>query len=164
MNRYRRLFLLLLALIPLRLLAGDLEVKIGSADAVKFSEADLAALPQESMKAKEHDGTEATWSGASFTALLEKAGVKFGDALRGPALANYVLVTAADGYRAVIALPELDPANGETKALLANKREGVALDARHGPLRLLFPRDKHHYRWVRQVVKIEVLEAPGLKK
>ena len=36
--------------------------------------------------------------------------MKFGEAIRGDGLANYVLAGAADGYRVVFALPEMDPA------------------------------------------------------
>jgi hypothetical protein len=40
----------------------------------------------------------------------EAAGVKFGQDLRDPVLTTYVVVEATDGYRSLLALPELDPA------------------------------------------------------
>ena len=49
---------------------------------------------------------------------------------------------------------------GAPVAILACKREGAALDAHFGPWRILFPKDQQHYRWVRQVVKIEVVALP----
>jgi hypothetical protein len=46
--------------------------------------------------------------------------------LRGPAPAHYVIVKAADGYRAIYALPELD--------------------AKAGPFRIVVPGEKHQAR------------------
>jgi hypothetical protein len=88
--------------------------------------------------------------------LLKTAGVKFGQDLRGPALATYLVVEAADGYRAVFALPELDPAFTDRVILLADRRDGKPLDEREGPLRIVVPGEKRAARWVRQVVALKV--------
>jgi hypothetical protein len=42
--------------------------------------------------------------------VLRVAGVTLGKDLKGPLLANGLIVEAADGYRVVFALPEIDPA------------------------------------------------------
>ena len=91
--------------------------------------------------------------------LLKSAGVKFGSDLRGPALALYLVVEAADGYRAVFALPELDPATTDQIILLADRRDGKAIDAKEGPLRVIVPGEKRRVRWVKQVITLKVGRA-----
>ncbi len=93
----------------------------------------------------------------AFTDLLREAGVTLGPALRGEHLSKYVLVEAADGYRAVFALPELDPEFAREVVLVAYQVDGQALPAGEGPFRLVAPADKKHARWVRQVAAIKVL-------
>ena len=66
-------------------------------------------------------------------------------------MALYLLVEAADGYRVIFALPELDPAFTERVVLLADHRDGQPLSTAEGPLRLVVPDEKRHARWVRQV-------------
>lgn len=44
--------------------------------------------------------------------------------MKGKRLTNCLLVEAADGYRAVIALPELDPAFTDKQTVLALLRDG----------------------------------------
>ena len=91
--------------------------------------------------------------------VLRSAGVKFGHDLRGPALATYLVVEAADGYRAVFALPELDPASTDRVILLADRRDGKPIDAKDGPLRVIVPGEKRHSRWVKQVIALKVGRA-----
>ena len=90
-------------------LAAEVIVKIGEASPVTLTLQDLELLPHQTVTAKDHGGEEASWTGVPLYQVLQKAGLSLVDSLRGPVLAQYVLVTAADGYRAVFALPELDP-------------------------------------------------------
>ena len=64
--------------------------------------------------------------------------------LRGSHMALYLLVEAADGYRVVFALPELDRRFTERVVLLAEHRDGQPLAAAEGPLRLVVPEEKRH--------------------
>ena len=75
-------------------------------------------------------------------------------------MALYLLVEAADGYRVVFALPELDPAFTERVVLLADHRDGQPLTPAEGPLRLVVPDEKRQARWVRQVGSGTVHRAP----
>jgi hypothetical protein len=84
------------------------------------------------------------------------AGVEFGEHLRGKALANYLSVEAADGYRAVFALPELDPAFNDRLIILADRRDGSALTAKDAPWQIVVPGEKRQARWVRQVVALMI--------
>jgi hypothetical protein len=68
----------------------------------------------------------------------------------------YVIVEAADGYQALFALPELDPAFTDRVILLADHRDGQPLDARTGPFQIVVPGEKKHARWVRQVTGLRI--------
>ena len=121
---------------------------------------DLAALPRHQVRARDRDGTEATFTGVALVDLLRLAGVPLGAELRGKNMALYLLVEAADDYRVVFALPELDPAFTERVVVLADHRDGQPLAAAEGPLRLVVPGEKRHARWVRQVRSGTVRRAP----
>jgi len=109
-------------------------------------------------------GSYQSWVGFCSTRLLQwllllvPPGPGFaGPALRGANLAKYVLVQAADGYRAVFALPELDPEFARTVVLLAYEANGKPLAAGEGPYRVVVPADRKHARWVREVTAVKVL-------
>jgi hypothetical protein len=80
--------------------------------------------------------------------LLDKAGVPAGDKLRGKWIGSFVVVEAIDGYRAVFALAELDPAFNDRTIILADLRNGQPLDKKHGPFQVIAPGDKRPTRWV----------------
>jgi Oxidoreductase molybdopterin binding domain len=92
-------------------------------------------------------------------AVLEKAGAGFGESLRGNRLAFCLLVEAADGYRVVIALPEIDPAFTDKQVVLAFSKDGKPLDDKEGPYRLVIPDEKRMARWVRQVTALKIVEV-----
>ncbi|MFY9643907.1 MAG: hypothetical protein WAK29_01950, partial [Terriglobales bacterium] len=81
----------------------------------------------------------------------------FGDTMKGQRMASCLLVEAADGYRAVIALPELDPAFTDKQVILAFLKDGKPLDAKEGPYRIVIPDEKRMARWVRQVTSLKVV-------
>jgi DMSO/TMAO reductase YedYZ molybdopterin-dependent catalytic subunit len=116
----------------------------------------LAEFPRATVHVADRDGQEAMYEGVELVEVLAAAGKKFGQDLRGPELANYVLVEAADGYRALFALAELDPENTGRVVILADRRDGKPLDANEGPLRVVVPGEKRHARWVRQVTSLRV--------
>lgn len=118
----------------------------------------LAKLPRSSVRASAH-GVDGEWEGVPLIEVLRAAGAPVGDALRGPNLQLYVRVSAADGYRVVYALAELDPAFRDDGVLLADRRDGRPLAADEGPFRLIAPREARPGRWVRQVTAIDVLRA-----
>lgn len=151
--------LLLFLALSLSSHAADLIVKIGAEKPVTVTAADLELLPHQTVKAADHGGKEATWTGVPLYQVLQRAGFDFGDTLRGPALAQYVLVTAADGYQAVFALPELDPRSTDDPVLLCETMNDAPLSKETGPLRMVLPKERRHFRWVRQVVKIELKRA-----
>lgn len=122
----------------------------------ELTAAEFERLPRRTVQTKDHDGKEAEFEGVPLVEVLKAAGVKFGRDLRGPALAAYLVVEASDGYRAVFALPELDPAFTDRVVLLADRRGGKPLAGNEGPLRVIVLGEKRHSRWVRQVVALRV--------
>jgi hypothetical protein len=73
-----------------------------------------------------------TYEGVTLKSVLEKAGVSFGESLKGKRLGFCLMVQAADGYRVVIALPELDPAftDKANSARLPAQRETAGRERR----------------------------------
>jgi len=120
---------------------------------------DLAKLQRRSVRAKDHGGVESTFEGVALIDVLQLAGVKFGDGLRGKNLALYLVVEATDGYRAVFALPELDPAYNDRVVLVADRRDGTKFSDTEGLLRIIVPGEKRQARWVRQVTSLIIKRA-----
>jgi len=120
--------------------------------------AGISKLPQHTIKTTEHD-VQVTFEGVLLSDVMTKVGIPSGEKLRGKLMSLYLLVEAADGYRAVIALPELDPAFTDRKAYLVVKRDGKPLSEREGPFRIVMPDEKRPARWVRQVTALRVKQA-----
>jgi hypothetical protein len=112
------------------------------------------------VRVDEHAGAAATYAGVLLRDVMALAGVPLGEQLRGDRLALYVVVEAADGYRVVFALPDLDAAFADRVVLLADRRDEQPLPAAEGPLRLVIPVETRHARWVRQVVALSIRRAP----
>jgi DMSO/TMAO reductase YedYZ molybdopterin-dependent catalytic subunit len=119
----------------------------------------LAKLPHVTVQASDH-GVNGNWSGVPLSAILSAAGAPLGEALRGKNMGLYVRISAADGYRVVYALAELDPLFRAEPVILADRHDGKALGAKEGPLRIIAPTDQRPARWIRQVTRIDVLRAP----
>ena len=125
---------------------------------LKLTAADLAKLPRQTITTKEHDQT-VTFEGVAVIEILRLAGVEFGEKLRGKDLTLFLVVDAADGYRAIIALPELDPAFTDKLVILADKRDGKPLSEKEGPRRIVMQGEKRPARWVRQVTAFTIRRA-----
>ena len=69
---------------------------------LEFTASELAKMARRTVQVKDHSGQQATFEGVPLVEVLKAAGVKFGTELRGPLLATYLLVEAADGYRVVL--------------------------------------------------------------
>ncbi|MFY9673613.1 MAG: hypothetical protein WAK13_04130, partial [Terriglobales bacterium] len=106
--------------------AQTLIITTADGHATTLSSAQIAASAHVSIIADDH-GTEAKFEGVPLAAILSMAGVQLGDSLRGPRLAEVILVTAADGYKVAFALAEADPAFATRQIILADKRDGKPL-------------------------------------
>jgi hypothetical protein len=158
----RRLYfpamLLVLSLLVAPLFCQQLTVQAEGGKQTVFTRAQIEALPHTKLTASVA-GTPTMFEGVLLNAVLGKAGVGFGESLKGKRLASCLLVEAADGYRVVIALPELDPALTDKQVLLAYLKDGKPLDEKEGPYRVVIPDEKRMARWVRQVTSLKVVDV-----
>jgi hypothetical protein len=154
-----------IALIAIHAVAGNaqtpeaavLEVQRDSLPGRVVTAADLASLSRLEVRATAH-GTTSTFAGVVLADVLRLVGVPI-DSVRGRRVADYVVVTAADGYRAVFSLGELAPDLTGRVVLLADQRDGKPLPEAEGPLRLVLPDERRPTRWVRQVRRLTIRRA-----
>ena len=150
-----------LLLAPLPSLADDAILRVGGKvdTPLALTRSDLAAMPHESFEIPTRDDKSVMekWEGVPMIAILRKAGAPVDDRLRGPNMAGYVVVTARDGYRAVFALAEVDPAfSPQRQVLVADGLDGASLTGKFGNLRIADRGATEFGRWVRDVVALEV--------
>ena len=125
-----------------------------------LSMAELKAIPHISLTIhNSHTNADEMYSGVRLSDLLVKIGAPLGSELRGKALANYIVATGSDGYKAVLALGEVDPSFHPGEVLVADAMDGKPLDAHSGPFKLVVSEDKRPARSVRNLVSIELKEA-----
>jgi len=91
--------------------------------------------------------------------VLLKAGLLFGQNMRGDRLQDYLLVESADRYRVVYALPEIDRQFTDATTIIAYQRNGKPMSDLDGAFRFVHSTDKRHARWVRKVIAIKVHTA-----
>jgi preprotein translocase subunit SecA len=118
---------------------------------VKLTLADIQKLPSRRVHVVQENEKAADFDCTSVADVLSKAGVAMGKNLRGKRLSEYLLVSAADGYEVVFALPELDAEFTDRLVLLCYLKDGASMPATEGPLRLVVPEEKRHGRWARKV-------------
>jgi len=127
--------------------------------AIVLHEADLATLSRQTVHVVDDKGAAVAYEGVPVAALLGRAGAPLGKQLRGPRMKLYVVVEAADGYRAVFALAEFDSDFTDRVILLVDRRDGHPLSSKEGPFRIVVPGEKRHARWVREVTALDIQEA-----
>lgn len=146
--------------VPAASATGPSELKIGGAVQTPFtiSLADLKQMPRKTVKVDNpHDQKTETYEGVPLDALLQKAGLPHGEQLRGQWMTAYVLVEAADNYRVVFSLAELDSSFLDSEVLVADTMNGAPLTPDQGPLKLVAPHEKRPGRWVKMLKSITVV-------
>jgi hypothetical protein len=113
--------------------ATGLSVKLADGTLRHLAPSALAALPRVGGEVTFHE-TPVRFEGTDLRNVLRAAGVSPVDTLRGPQLRRIILFVGADGYGAAIALSDLDP------------------------YRIVIVGDRRPSRWVRQVVRLEVVD------
>jgi hypothetical protein len=106
-----------------------------------------------------HINADETYTGVRVADLLAKMGAPLGNDLRGKALADYIVATGMDGYRAVLALAEVDPSFHPGEVIVADTMNGKPLDEHNGPFKLVVTEDNRPARSVRNLVSIELKSA-----
>jgi hypothetical protein len=157
--RARRLSALLGCLLSAAVLQAAepaLTISLGGKTTV-LETADLAALAHQDVTAFDfHEKKDHVYSGVPVRDLLARAGVEFGEKLRGRALRQIVIVHCRDHYDIVFALAEFDDAFNNRIILLVDRQDGLPLPEGQGPVRLVVPGDKRPARWARMVTSLEV--------
>jgi|HubBroStandDraft_6_1064221.scaffolds.fasta_scaffold09541_4 DMSO/TMAO reductase YedYZ molybdopterin-dependent catalytic subunit len=171
MNRFRILALLLLLLSNAiywpRTLAQSapstarLTIKGDVEQPLSLTLEDFRQLPRKTLKVTNpHDRKEENYEGVLVTELLKRAGAPQRAQLRGAAMATYVQADAADGYRVIFSLAELDPGFQGSDVIVADTLDGKPLDDKTGQFRLVAPHDKRPARWVRMLQSLTVVQVP----
>lgn len=123
-----------------------------------LSAEDLAALPQSDVAVTYltgHGPETATYSGVAIWTILQNAGLEAIDKDKATRTAHVLWLTASDGYRAAIALGEIDPLLEGKPALVALKRDGQPIAAKD-MFRIALPGDRHGARNMHALTHIEV--------
>ena len=121
---------------------------------------DLKAMPHITVSIHNpHTDADEMYSGVRLSDLLAKIAAPLGNELHGKALADYIVATGSDGYKAVLALGEVDPAFHPGEVIVADAMNGKPLDAHSGPFKLVVTEDKRPARSVRNLVSIELKSA-----
>ncbi len=122
--------------------------------------ADIARLPHQHV-VLEHNGQTTDFSGPLVSDLLRDVGAPMGVRLHGSGVNDVVFVTAADKYRVVLSLAEVDPSfHKGAKVILADLADGKALPTKEGPYRLVVDGDRKPARAAYSVVSIELKHLP----
>ena len=140
--------------------SGTLVVVADPSTPLTLKPADLAAMPRTTVTVKQPDGRGVTHEGVMVAELLRRAGAPLGKALRGDAMATYVVASATDGYRVIFSLAELDPQFTGSEIIVADRTNGQPLLADQGPIRIVAPKDLAGARSIRMLERIEVVRLP----
>jgi hypothetical protein len=124
----------------------------------KLTLADLAKLPQHTVKTTDH-GTPVTFQGVLLADVLAKVALPTSDQFHRTAASHFLLVEAQDGYRVVFAWAELDPSFMDKAIYVATSRDGKPLSEKEGPFRLVAPGEKRPARWAWQVTALRIKQA-----
>jgi hypothetical protein len=125
---------------------------------IELTMADMGSFPQHTVKAADH-GVPVTFDGVLLKDLLAKVDVPVGEAFHRTAAEYYVVVGAADGYRAVFAWAEVDSSFMDKPVYLVTQRDGKPLASSDGPFEVVAPGEKRNARWVKQVTELAIRQA-----
>ena len=123
-----------------------------------FAGTELSMLPHQEVTTFDgHDKKNHVYSGVPVKDLLARAGLPFGEKLRGKYMQLAVLAHCRDHYDVVFALAEFDDAFNARTILLVDKQDGQSLGDGLAPFRLVVPGDKRPARWAHMVTSLEVV-------
>jgi hypothetical protein len=131
---------------------------------ISVSRDELQKLPRTELDAADHRGKKGRYSGVALRVLLDKLKVPKSEGIRGEWMRAFVVVEAGDDYRAIFALPELDPGFTDRVIILADTRDGHPLEKYKGPFQVVVPGEKRQARWVRMVKEIRLVDSRSLDK
>jgi hypothetical protein len=122
--------------------------------------AQIAALPHAHVTI-DHDGKTLDYSGPLVSDLLRDVDAPMGVRLHGSGVNDVVMVTAADRFRVVLSLAEVDPSfHKGAKVILADQVNGKPLTGKAAPFRLMIEGDTRPARSEYAVVSIALKHLP----
>jgi Oxidoreductase molybdopterin binding domain len=125
---------------------------------IQISMADLVNFPRHTVKTADH-GSPVEFEGILLKDVLSRVALPTGEEFHKTAAACYLVVEAADGYRAVFAWAELDESIMDKPVYLVTHRNGKPLSSTEGPFELVAPGEKRNARWVHQVTALTLRSA-----
>ncbi|HWA62126.1 MAG TPA: molybdopterin-dependent oxidoreductase [Caulobacteraceae bacterium] len=105
-------------------------------------------------------GAAHKYKGVVLTELLRLVDAPTGARVHAEAVRDYLVVTGADGFRAVLSLAETDHSVQAHPTILADRMDGAPLPAHDAPWRLVVDGDRKPSRSVYGVTRIEVKVLP----
>lgn len=139
--------------------AQDITISGDGIKTVMFTKAMFADLKPVVIMAKAHDEKVHRYTGVALADVLAKAGIGLGDSVKKKIITSYIIVTAADNYKAIYTLPEIDPVFANRTIILANKVDKKPLPEGYAPYQIIVPGEKKHARWMRQVTSIQLVRV-----
>lgn len=121
--------------------------------------ASLARLPRATATLTAHGQTHSC-DGVWLADLAAAGGLPAGSDVSGDALSIVIRAEAADGYRVLFTLAEIDRKLGNRPVLVADRCDGKPLAADDGPLRLVVPGEVRAARSVRQLQALRIQQLP----
>ncbi|WP_295769536.1 molybdopterin-dependent oxidoreductase [uncultured Mucilaginibacter sp.] len=159
MNLIKLSLLAILTILCVNVSAQNITISGQDITTVTLGKAEIMALKPVIVMAKGHDQKVHRYAGAALADVLKRAGVTLGDSSKRKTILSYIVVTAADNYKAIYALSEIDPLFANRTIILAYKVDKKALPENDAPFQIIVAGEKIHSRWVRQVSAIELVTA-----
>jgi len=161
MQRMAKCLLITAVVLSSVMVMAQIELEVEGGARKLISQSEFQKMPHQTLTVTNpHTKQQEKYEGVPLRALLDQVAVPAGEKLRGPEMRNYIVVSAKDGYKVVLALVEIDPMFQQNQVLVADTLDGKPLDDKHGPLQLVVPEDQRPARWVRMISKISVRQTP----
>jgi len=106
------------------------------------------------------DTVTTNFTGVPLWQLISSAQPNLNADVQNDRISQFIVVTASDGYQAVIAWGEIDPEFAGQPILVAYEQEGAAIADDEGAIRLIVPTDTRGGRYVSGIVNISLRDAP----
>jgi hypothetical protein len=124
--------------------------------ATKFSVAELAAMPQKTVKVHNaHTNADESYTGVLLSDLLAKAGFVADKTTQQTLLRSIVRAEGTDKYWVVYSATEVEGSEHAGDVIVAISQDGHSLGA-DGNLKLISSDDKKPQRWVRNLSSISL--------
>jgi len=149
--------LLAITLLTIKVKSQTVTVRADNLAPFTLTRSAFLDMKQAVIMAKGHDEKIHRYTGVPLSDILAKAGVTLGDEAKRKTVMTYLIITAADNYKTIFSLAEIDPLFANRSIILADKQDKKVLPEGVGPFQVIAPGDKKHARWIRQVTSIELV-------